>query len=136
MIILDSTFLIDLMRSQNNPGCKNCISFLEKIVNGGEAYGTTFVNVFELYKGAYKSDDVKKSKEKIDDILRNIPVLEFSTEYYDSYGELSADLEKKGTPIGKFDELIAAIALYHNAKIVTNNTKDFARIPVLEIINH
>ena len=136
MIIFDSTFLIDLMRSQNNPKCKNCISLLERIVNGDEAYGTTFANVFELYKGAYKSDNIEKSKAKINDILSNIPVLEFSTVFYDSYGELSAELEKKGTPIGKFDELIAAIALYHNAKIVTNNTRDFSKVSGIEIINH
>ena len=75
MIILDSTFLIDLMRNQNNKKYKNCISFLGKIMKGDEAFGTTFANVFELYKGAYRSDDVSKSKEKIADILRNIPVL-------------------------------------------------------------
>ena len=136
MIIFDSTFLIDLMRSQNNPKCKNCISLLERIVNGDEAYGTTFVNVFELYRGAYKSDNIEKSKAKINEILRIIPVLGFNEDYYDSYGKLSASLEKKGTPIGKFDELIAGIILYHNAKIVTNNTRDFSRVPGLEIINH
>ncbi|MEA2034728.1 MAG: type II toxin-antitoxin system VapC family toxin [Euryarchaeota archaeon] len=136
MIIFDSTFLIDLMISQNNPKCKNCISLLGRIVNGDEAYGTTFANVFELYKGAYKSDNIEKSKAKINDILSNIPVLDFSTVFYDSYGELSTELEKKGTPIGKFDELIAAIALYHNAKIVTNNTRDFSKVSGIEIINH
>ncbi|MEA2034731.1 MAG: type II toxin-antitoxin system VapC family toxin [Euryarchaeota archaeon] len=136
MIIFDSTFLVDLMKSYKNPNYKKCISFLKEVTDGDEAYGTTFANVFELYKGAYKSDNIKKSKTKINEILRIIPVLEFSEDYYDSYGKLSASLEKKGTPIGKFDELIAGIILYHNAKIVTNNTRDFSRVPGLEIINH
>ena len=136
MIIFDSTFLVDLMKSSKNPNYKKCISFLKEVTDGDEAYGTTFVNVFELYKGAYKSDNIEKSKAKINEILRIIPVLEFNEDYYDSYGKLSASLEKKGTPIGKFDELIAGIILYHNAKIVTNNTRDFSRVPGLEIINH
>ncbi len=136
MIIFDSTFLIDLMRTYKNPNYKKCISFLKEVTNGDEAYSTTFVNIFELYKGAYKSENIEKSKGKINEILRMIPVLEFSEDYYDSYGKLSISLEKKGTPIGKFDELIAAIALYHNARIVTNNTRDFSRVPGLEIINH
>lgn len=127
---------IDLMRSQNNRKYKNCTSFLGDIMKGDEAFGTTFVNVFELYKGAYKSDDVSKSKEKIVEILQNIPVLEFNTDYYDIYGELSAFLEKEGVPIGSFDELIASIAICHGAKVVTNNAKDFSRVPGLEIISH
>ena len=68
--------------------------------------------------------------------MQVINVLEHTVEYYDICGEISAELEKKGTPIGKFDEMVAAIAIHNGAKILTNNTKDFARIPGLEIISH
>jgi predicted nucleic acid-binding protein len=136
MIVIDSTFLVDLMRSQNNSRHKKSLANLESIISSGEAFGTTFINVFELYNGAYKSDDIDNSIKKINDILSVIPVFELNNDYYPAYGELSARLEKKGTPIGKFDKLIAAIALYHGAKVLTNNTKDFSRVPTLEIINH
>ena len=43
-------------------------------------------------------------------------------------------LEKNGNHIGTFDELIAAIALYNGAKVLTRNVKDFSRVPNLEVI--
>ncbi|UUX93211.1 type II toxin-antitoxin system VapC family toxin [Methanoplanus endosymbiosus] len=136
MIIFDTTFLVDLMRSYNNSNYKRAISYLKEVTDSDETFATTFANVFELYKGAHKSDNPHRSIEKIDYILKLIPVLEFNRDYYDSYGKISAALEKKGTPIGKFDELIAAIAIYHNAGVVTNNTRDFSRVPGIEVINH
>jgi len=136
MIIFDSTFLIDLMKSQNNPKHGNCSSLLDEIQRTNEPYATTFVNVLELNKGVFRSNDKNKTKKSLDDILDIIPILDFNNAYYEQYGYLSAFLERKGTPIGMFDELIAAIALYHNAKVVTNNASDFSRVPNLEIIPH
>ncbi|UUX92007.1 type II toxin-antitoxin system VapC family toxin [Methanoplanus endosymbiosus] len=137
MIILDSTFLIDLIRSQNSVKHKRAMAFLDEILNGDKTVSTTFINVYELYKGAYKTRNIRDSINKINEILRIIVVLDHSDDYYVRFGELSAELEKRGTPIGKYDEIVAAIVLQHGAKIVTNNTKDFARaIPHSEIINH
>ena len=136
MIIFDSTFLIDLMKSPNNPKHETCYSLLEEIKRNDESFATTFVNVLELNKGIYKSNDKKKTRKNLDAILDIIPTLDFNSDYYEQYGFLSAFLEKKGTPIGMFDELIAAIALYHDAQVVTNNVSDFSRVPNLEIITH
>jgi predicted nucleic acid-binding protein len=137
MIILDSTFLIDLIRSQNSAKHKKAVDFLDEIIADGETtLHTTFINVYELYKGAYRTNDVKESIRKIEIYLQLINILQHTDDYYDIYGEISANLERKGTPIGKFDEMVAAIAIHNGAKILTNNTKDFARIPGLEIISH
>lgn len=137
MIILDSTFLIDLIRSQNSAKHKKAVAFLDEIIADGETtLHTTFINVYELYKGAYRTNDVKESIRKIEIYLQLINILQHTDDYYDIYGEISANLERKGTPIGKFDEMVAAIAIHNGAKILTNNTKDFARIPGLEIISH
>lgn len=137
MIILDSTFLIDLIRSQNGARHKKALTFLDEIIEDGETtLHITYINVYELYKGAYRTKDVKESIRKIEIYLQLINVLQHTDEYYDIYGEISANLERKGTPIGKFDEMVAAIAIHNGAKLVTNNTKDFARIPGLEIISY
>ncbi|GAB7016688.1 type II toxin-antitoxin system VapC family toxin [Methanogenium cariaci] len=136
MIIFDSTFLIDLMKSPNNPRHGNCSSLLDNIRRNNEPYATTFVNVLELNKGVYRSNNKKKTKKNLDDILDIIPILNFNAAYYEQYGYLSAFLERKGTPLGMFDELIAAIALYHGARVITNNISDFSRVPNLEIISH
>jgi tRNA(fMet)-specific endonuclease VapC len=48
---------------------------------------------------------------------------------------LRAHLEKKGLPIGHYDILIAATALTHQGTLITNNVKEFKRVPQLKIDN-
>jgi predicted nucleic acid-binding protein len=124
------------MKKSHNKNYKKTKLLLEELKENNEFFATTFVNIFEMHKGIYKSKEKESAAKSLEYILNEIPVLNFDEEYYAEYGKLSAYLERKGTPIGKFDELIAAIALHHGAKIVTNNTKDFARVPTLEIINY
>lgn len=52
-----------------------------------------------------------------------------------TYGEIPTTLEKQGNPISALDLLIAAIAIAHDLILVTNNTKEFERIPNLKIEN-
>ena len=51
------------------------------------------------------------------------------------YGRIRAHLERQGTPIGALDMLIAAHALALNVTLVTNNTKEFRRVPALKLAN-
>ena len=51
------------------------------------------------------------------------------------YGKTPAYLEKQGAPIGSMDMLIAAHALSLNCILVTNNEREFRRIPTLKIEN-
>lgn len=69
MIILDSTFLIDLIRSQNSVKHKRAMAFLDDILNGEKTVSTTFINIYELYKGAYKTVNTPDSINKINEIL-------------------------------------------------------------------
>ena len=48
---------------------------------------------------------------------------------------LGAYLQRAGTPIGNYDLLIAAHALFQGLTLVTNNTKEFKRVPDLRIEN-
>ncbi|WP_232245958.1 hypothetical protein [Delftia acidovorans] len=52
-----------------------------------------------------------------------------------SYGQLRAYLRAQGSPIGDFDEMIAAHALALDAILVTDNVRHFERIPGLRIEN-
>jgi tRNA(fMet)-specific endonuclease VapC len=52
-----------------------------------------------------------------------------------AYGDLRADLERRGTPIGALDTMIAAHALSRHAMLVTNNTREFAKVPGLQLDN-
>ena len=48
-------------------------------------------------------------------------------------GQVRAHLRKFGTPIGEYDLLIAGIALAHNLTVVTHNTREFSRVPGLQV---
>lgn len=51
------------------------------------------------------------------------------------YGEIRSDLEKRGTPIGSLDTMIAAHARALNAVLVTNNVREFSRVDGLRVEN-
>ena len=51
------------------------------------------------------------------------------------YGELRVDLERRGTPIGSMDTMIAAHALSQQAVLITNNTREFSKVPGLQLDN-
>ena len=65
----------------------------------------------------------------------NIEILNFDVDAADCYGKIRADLEKKGTPIGPLDMMIAGHAMSMGYTVVTNNVKEFSRVPDLKIEN-
>jgi tRNA(fMet)-specific endonuclease VapC len=65
--------------------------------------------------------------------LLPLVIVEYSIAATLSYGALRASLEIAGTPIGSLDALIAAHALSLGATVVTNNTREFSRVPRLNI---
>ena len=69
----------------------------------------------------------------IDAILQELPVLNWTIEAADRYGELAATLRREGRPITLMDSMIAAHALANGLILVTHNTKDFARIEGLPL---
>jgi tRNA(fMet)-specific endonuclease VapC len=64
-----------------------------------------------------------------------LEILPYGDEAAQCYGDLRAHLEKQGTRIGSLDMLIAAHALSIACTLVTNNEKEFIRIPNLKIDN-
>ena len=59
--------------------------------------------------------------------LSPITILGFDSYAVEEYGKIRADLERKGTPIGPFDMLIAGHAKSEGLTVVTNNTREFCR---------
>ena len=51
------------------------------------------------------------------------------------FGQVRANLEKRGTVIGPYDLQIASVALTHDFVLVTNNTKEFERVEGLQLEN-
>ena len=93
------------------------------------------ITLAELYYGIMKSSNPRKNQEALDKFLIPLEILDFDYAATIKYGKIRADLEKKGTPIGPLDTLIASHAKSLNLTLVTNNEKEFERIPDLKIEN-
>jgi tRNA(fMet)-specific endonuclease VapC len=65
--------------------------------------------------------------------LAPLTILPFDESAAWAYGDLRADLERRGTPIGSLDTMIAAHALSQQALLVTHNTREFAKVPGLQL---
>ena len=91
------------------------------------------ITVAELVHGAQKSNQPEKNMAALDQFLLPLEVADFDPGTAAVYGEIRANLEKAGTPIGSMDMLIAAHALSLGVVLVTNNTREFQRVPNLKI---
>ena len=89
----------------------------------------------ELVHGVEKSAAVEKNRLALSMLLANIEILDFDVDAADCYGKIRADLEKKGTPIGPLDMMIAGHAQSRGYTVVTNNVKEFSRVSNLKIEN-
>ena len=87
----------------------------------------------EMYFGSQKSKRPKLSRAEQDDFFQTIDSLPFDDAAAEEYGSIRAYLERRGTPIGPHDMLIAAIARAKGLVVVTHNTKEFGRIPGLNV---
>ena len=91
------------------------------------------ITVAELKFGMEKSAKVESNLLALDDFMAPLRIVDFGVEAAGVYGRLRARLERRGTPIGPLDTLIAAHALSLNATLVTNNVSEFGRIPGLKL---
>lgn len=97
--------------------------------------GMSIVTHGELTYSVAKSQHPKKNQLILDVISKLIPTLPMPELTGKTYGNMRAQLEKKGTPIGNNDLWIAAHALSIGVTLVTNNTKEFQRVPKLKLEN-
>ncbi len=95
--------------------------------------GVSSVTAAELRYGAEKSARPEQNLEALSRFLLPLEVLAFGPEAAAPYGRVRAALERAGTPIGPLDTLIAAHALSLDVTLVTNNAREFSRVPGLEI---
>ena len=93
------------------------------------------VTYAELMHGVEKSAAVEKNRLALSMFLANMEILGFDVEAADCYGKIRADLEKKGTPIGPLNMMIAGHAQSLGYTVVTNNVKEFSGVNALRIEN-
>ncbi len=87
----------------------------------------------ELFYGSAKSQTPEVSRQKQVEFLSTIQSVVFDDDAAQAYGDIRADLERRGLPISGNDLLIAATALAHNLIVVTHNTAEFQRVSGLRL---
>ena len=92
-------------------------------------FGVPSIVAYELFFGAFRSRRRQENLRRIDDL--RFTVVDFDREDARVAGELRARLAEVGTPIGPYDVLIAGQALARGLIVVTNNMREFARVPGL-----
>lgn len=90
------------------------------------------VTYAELVHGVEKSKAVERNRLALTILLSNIEILDFDMKAAEEYGRIRADLEKKGTPIGPLDMMIAGHAKSLGYTVVTNNVGEFKRVEGLQ----
>jgi tRNA(fMet)-specific endonuclease VapC len=130
--LFDTDILSNLLRRAPSP------SLLRRMaLTPVDDQATSSITLGELYYGARRLADGGDSLVgRIETmLLPNLAVLAFDSSAARHYGELRADLERAGTPIGDADMRIAAIARARGLTVVTNNTRHFERVAGLPVEN-
>lgn len=108
---------------------------LERFLANEEAgLGISAITASELYWGVGKTGS-QRNLRALESFLAPLAVMEYDLEAAKAYGRVRAALEKKGSPIGPLDTQIAAHALALDLILVTNNQREFKRVPGLRVEN-
>ena len=128
MILLDTNICIYIINARP----AHVLARFHSFRLGG--IGLCSVVAAELAYGVAKSGSAR-NREALEMFLAPLEILPFDAHAVWTYGELRADLERRGQPIGALDTMIAAHALSLHAVLVTNNTREFSRVEGLQLDN-
>lgn len=119
-----------------------CIFLIKRkppsVLNRFEQYmpgdlGISSVTAGELRYGAEKSGRPRQNHAALNAFLTPLVVADFDSVAAGHHGKVRAELERRGTPIGALDTMIAGHSLSLAVTLITANTSEFARVPGLKI---
>lgn len=113
---------------------KQRASVLNKLLSlSPQEVAVSVITEAELRTGAAKSASPKKTMRSVENFLRPLNILEFTSSDAASYAQVRSKLERSGTPVGPLDMLMAAQAVARKLILVSNNEREFGRIADLHI---
>jgi len=128
LYLLDTNILIAAMKGQ--PSVRQR---LETLPLGSLRLSAVVLG--ELAFGAEKSAYGERNRARLAALAQRLPLVGLDAETTRCYAQVRALLERQGTPIGANDTWIAAQALAIGATLVTDNTREFSRVPALPLEN-
>jgi tRNA(fMet)-specific endonuclease VapC len=128
MYVLDTNILIYFFKGFGNVK-QNLLSKPPKDI------GVPAIVFYELEVGIKKSESPGKRIKQLNDFISTVNILPFRKAEAQAAAKVRVQLEKKGTPIGPYDILIAGTALANQATLVTHNLGEFSRIENLTVID-
>jgi len=126
--LLDTSVISDLVRNPQGLAAKQ----LARV--GDETVCTSIVVACELRFGAAKAAS-RRLSDQIEQVLEPLDILPLESPVEHYYAEIRSTLERRGTPIGPNDLLIAAHALALGLTLVTDNIREFSRVEGLAVEN-
>jgi predicted nucleic acid-binding protein len=128
-IVIDSSVFTAVERRGLPPG---------QVVDlvGAEQAVIASITASELLAGVYRADSRARRRRRedfVEAILATVPILAFDLRTARIHAQLLAQLTTSGRSIGAHDLLIGATALTHAAAVLTDNVRDFQRIPDLVV---
>lgn len=128
MYVFDTNMLIYFFKGMGNVADR----LLE---TSPKSIGIPAVVLYELEYGIAKSTSPKKRIKQLDELSSLVDILPFNKEEAKASAAIRAYLEKQGTAIGPYDIMIAGTVISRQGILVTNNIKEFKRVPELKLEN-
>ncbi|HNJ65078.1 MAG TPA: type II toxin-antitoxin system VapC family toxin [Turneriella sp.] len=125
--LLDTNVCIQVLRG-SLPQIKSRIAAIRH-----DQIGIPAIVRFELVYGAWRSSNPEQKVALVQNFTSAFASVPVTNDVADSCGKIRAMLEKLGKPIGPYDLLIAATALANGLVLVTHNTREFMRIPGIQL---
>ncbi len=97
--------------------------------------GISAITLAELEYGTARSAQPKKNREALREFISALDVAAFDRQATEAYGRIRATLEAKVHPMGAMDLLIAAHGVSLGVRLVSNNEREFKRVPGLRLEN-
>ena len=126
--LLDTSIVIDVLK-------RRPVEVLAVFNTNASRMAISSITLSELIYGAEKSLNVNRNLEAIEEFVSHLDVLPYDAKASQHYGQIKATLERKGEIIGENDIHIAAHAISQGLILVSNNLKEFNRVPNLALEN-
>ena len=128
MALMDTTFLLDLMR-----GRERAVDLLERIEDEGAAIAIATTTLAEFTRGLQTTSLPAAEKRRVADVVRGRPILPFDAPAAERAGELDAALWARGEAIDPEDAAVAGIALARDEVLLTRRAREFGRVDGLRL---